>query len=204
MPPVAGRTMTAIVALALGLLAVGGGIEAIRFDIERKAAVEAASGAGITSWTDRIGLTSLALEATIRLSDSAADTESLHRRHENLTRLLAARPLAAQAWITLAAVRRSLSMPPVAIDRAFVMSGLTGPAEGDVMAQRALLGVIIWETSAVEARARTLTDLCGITVYDPSRLKLVLSTKTDGVRAAIRNGLVDYACAPQMIAAIGL
>jgi hypothetical protein len=204
LPSAGGRTLTAIVALALGVLAVTGGINAIRFDIERKSAAGAASGATLAVWTNRTGLKTLALEATLRQPEADAAMEALYRRHDTLIQLLAAKPLAAQAWIALAAVRQSLAMPQAGIDRAFMMSGLAGPAEGDAMAQRALLGVLLWETSAGGTRTRALTDLCGLTIDDPSRLKLVLSTKTEGVRAAIRGGLLDHACAPRMIAAIGL
>lgn len=198
MPLGEARTLTAIVAMALGVLAISGGIEAIRFEVAR------AAGADVASWTKRAGLRTLALETQMRRPDAEATMDALNRHAELLTELLVVRPLTAQGWIALAAVRQSLALPPASIDRAFMMSALTGPAEGGAMAQRALLGVLLWETSAAETQARTLTDLCGLTVYEPSRLKLALSVKSAAVRAAIRHGLVEHACAPRMIAAIGL
>jgi len=192
------RTLTAIVAMALGVLAVAGGVEAIRFEAARAAAAD------LGPWTTRAGLEIAALEAEIRRPDADATMDALNRRHDLLTAWLAARPLSAQGWIALAAVRQSLARPPSGVERAFMMSALTGPAEGGAMAQRALLGVLAWETSAAATQARTLTDLCGLIVYDPSRLKLALSAKPAAVRAAIRQGLVDHACAPRMISAIGL
>ena len=198
--------MTALVAGALAVLAVAGGIATVRFEMARKAAAAAGSyeAAPLDAWASRTGFQGPALEAAIWLPDADVSMDALGRRHDLLTRWIAARPLAAQAWVMLAAVRHSLAMPPAAIDKAFMMSGLTGPAEGDVMAQRALLGLLLWETSPAEVRKRTVNDLCALTVYDPSRLRLVLTTKAEAVRAAIRSDLVDHACAPRMIAAIGL
>jgi len=198
----AARIVTALVVAALALLALVAGIDTVRFEIARKTAADSGQSAALASWASRTGFKSPALEATLRLGES--DLDALGTRRDFLTRLLAARPLAAQAWIMLAAVRYSLAMPPALVDKAFTMSGLTGPAEGDVMAQRALFGLLLWETSPAEVRKRTANDLCGLTVYDPSRLRLVLTTKGEAVRAAIRGDLVDHACAPRMIAAVGL
>lgn len=170
------RALTAVAVVALGLWAVVGGLDLVRLSIARTAARD----------------------------DAATVMDALHRRHDRLTQLLATRPMAAQNWVSLAAVRHALGMAPDGVDGALLMSSLTGPNEADVMAQRALFGLAVWETSAAEIHARVLTDLCGVTVNDPSRLRLVLSTKPEAVRAAIRAGMIDHGCAGWTIAAVGL
>lgn len=192
------RVSTAIVAVALGIAALVGGAEAVRFERDRNAAAD------LEMWTSRSGVRSLALEALLRRPGAGATPAALDLRLDLLVRALSARPLAAQDWVALAAVRHALALPQTGVDEAFMLSAVTGPAEADAMAQRALLGMLLWEASAAATRERALTDLCGLAIYEPSRLKLALSTKPAAVRAEIRLGLVAHACTPRVIAAIGL
>ncbi len=203
-PAALSRVATALVAVALALPAIKGGIDTIRFDIVRKAAVESGRGDALAPWASSTGFASPSLEAMLRLPGDGVTMDALGLRRELLTQWLAARPLASQGWIMLAAVRHALATPPALVDEAFMMSALTGPAETDAMAQRVLLGLLAWETSPAGMQQRTASDLCGLVVDDPSRLRLVLTTKPDAVRAAIRRALVDRACTPRIIAAVGL
>lgn len=199
------RLITAITAAMVGLWAVLAGVDIIRFDLARKSATSPQAASDLAAWSGKTGFKAPALEARLRISDDGAGAmDALHRRHDLVTQLLTVRPLSSQGWIALAALRNALAMAPDGVDKAFLMSSLSGPAEGDVMAQRALLGLLLWEASADATRQRTLTDLCALAIYDPSRLRLVLQTKAETTRTAIRDGLVNHGCTARMIATIGL
>jgi hypothetical protein len=158
----------------------------------------------LAAWTATPGLASVALEALLRGPADNAGSEAFQKRADLLTRLLAIKPSASQAWLSLAAVRNALAMTPEQVDAAFTMSGLTGPAEGAVMLERSLLGILLWERSSLSARARTATDLCGLSLFDPGKIRLVMTTKTEATRAEIRAGLEANACPPKTIKMVGL
>lgn len=162
------------------------------------------SGVIDDAWTATPGLASLALDAQLRGAADSADLDTLRRREDRLTRLLAIKPGASRAWLSLAATRDSLNAPQAWIDAAFVMSGVTGPAEGAVMAERSLLGILLWEKASRDVHARTLTDLCGLSAFDPWKIRLVMTTKTAAVRTDIRAGLEAHNCSPATIKTVGL
>lgn len=173
-----GRTLTALGAAAVALWAVTQGIGILRLE---------AAGAAVVA-------------APVEADALAA----LHRREDLLQQTLQVRPMASQEWLSLAAARNALAMTPASIDGAFMMSALTGPNEADVMAQRALLGLVVWDKASAATRARTAIDLCGLSVTEPSRLRLVVSAHSEAVRADIRSALVAHGCAARMIGRIGL
>jgi len=172
------RTLTAAVAGLAALWAVTQGIGILRSDAARASASRAPA--------------------------DIATMDGLHQREEALSQALRARPMGSQNWASLAAVRNALAMTPGSVDGAFLMSALTGPNEAEVMAQRALLGLAIWDKASAGTRARALTDLCGLNVTDPSRLRLLLSARSESTRAEIRGGLVDHGCTGRAIACLGL
>ncbi len=162
------------------------------------------SGVIDDGWTVTPGLASLALDAQLRAAADGAEPDALRRREVRLTRLLAIKPGAPRAWLSLAATREALNAPQAAIDAAFVMSGVTGPAEGALMVERALLGILLWEKASRDVHVRTLTDLCGLPAFDPWKIRLIMSTKSAAMRADIRAGLEAHNCSPATIKTVGL
>ncbi|MDO9411051.1 MAG: hypothetical protein Q7T81_00560 [Pseudolabrys sp.] len=151
------------------------------------------------TWTAAQGL------GLVRLYHAeSSEPDTLSAREERLVQQLSVRPGAPAAWLSLAVVRHGLGEPQEKIDAAFMMSSVTGPAEGAVMSERALLGLLLWESSSVDVQARTMTDLCGLTVFDPWKLRLVMTTKTAAVQAALRAGLEAQGCTPALIRNVGL
>lgn len=197
------RTFTAAAAGIAALWAVAQGIDIVRFAAVGMASAND-SGVALEPFARKAGLASAALSAMLRAPGGPDALEALHRREDLLTRYLGVRPLASQDWASLAATRNALAATPASIDSAFLMSALTGPNEADVMAQRALSGLVMWERASAESRDRALIDLCGLNVTDPSRLRLVLSAKSTTVRAEIRAGLIAQRCAARLITALGL
>jgi hypothetical protein len=161
-------------------------------------------GAVDGAWAVTPGVVSLALDAQLRGLADGAEQDTLRRREDRLVQLLAIKPGASWAWLALAATRDGLNAPRAGIDAAFVMSGVTGPAEGALMLERSLLGILLWEKASRDAHARTLTDLCGLPAFDPWKIRLVLTTKAAPVRADIRAGLEANNCSPATIKSVGL
>lgn len=196
-------TVVFVVACCGWTVLQGVGIVRYRVALEIDAADSGQAGpAG--PWSGKAGLASVALEDALRANTDAGDLDALKGRELLLTRLLAVRPAAPQSWASLAAVRNSLAMPRESVVGALQMSALTGPNEGDVSLQRALLGVLTWEGNPPATHARTVTDLCGLMVFDPAKPRLLLAVKTDEVRSDIRDRLMAHGCPDRIVAAIGL
>jgi len=199
------RLLTLAVMIAACGWAFMQGVGYVRYEMAREIAeADPRETGALASWTRTPGLASTALDALLHVPANNGDPESLRQRADMLERLLVIKPGGSQAWLSLAAVRSQLALPQDRIDAAFTMSGLTGPAEGAVMLERSLLGVLIWERSSPAVRARTAIDLCGLSLFDPARIRLVMTTKTDAVRAEIRSSLEAGACSPKTIAIVGL
>jgi hypothetical protein len=181
------------------------GVGYVRYDMTSQMAAAVPPDAGsLALWTATPGLASVALDALLRGPADNAGSDALQKRADLLARLLTIKPSASQAWLSLAAVRNALAMPQDKVDAAFTMSGLTGPAEGAVMLERSLLGILLWEKSSPAVRARTATDLCGLSLFDPGKIRLVMTTKTEAARTEIRAGLEANACSRKTIKMVGL
>jgi hypothetical protein len=192
------RFLTAILVAGACAWTAVQGLGFVRFT----AALE--SGVIDDGWTATPGLASLALDAQLRAAADRTEPDALRRREDRLGRLLAIKPGASRAWLSLAAARDGVNAPQDKIDAAFVMSGVTGPAEGALMLDRALLGILLWEKASRDVHARTLTDLCGLPAFDPWKIRLVMTTKSAPVRADIRAGLDANGCSPATIKTVGL
>ena len=155
-------------------------------------------------WIGERGVAAAAIEAVLRAPTGDSGPDVLKNREDMLVRLLTIKPAASHAWLSLAAVRNSLALPPGKVDTAFMMSGLTGPSEGAEMLERSLLGMLVWEKSSPDVRARTITDLCGLPAFDPSKYRLLLSIKAEATRAEIRAAMVANACPATAIKLVGL
>lgn len=198
------RFLTVVVIAAACGWTVIQGVALVSYRVSQFSAAGGQRTEALDTWTDRLGLASLALEDLLRAQANPADRNELRQRQALLARLLAVRPAASQSWIALASVQNSLAMPSGAIAGSFQMSALTGPNEGEAMFQRSLLGVLLWERIPAGVRARATTDLCGLTVFDPVRFRILLTVKSEEVRADIRENLTSSGCPPRIVELIGL
>lgn len=155
-------------------------------------------------WIDEPGVAAAAIEAALRAPTGDYGPAALKNRDDMLVRLLTIKPAASHAWLSLATVRNALALAPGKVDAAFTMSGLTGPSEGAVMLERALLGVLLWEKSSPNVRARTMTDFCGLPPFDSAKFRLMLSIKAEAIRAEIRAAMEANACRAAAIKSVGL
>ena len=199
------RFLTSVVVVVACGLTAWRGADFIRYSLAAQSIDTTKDpAAALTAWAAAPGLAAPALETLLRLPVNAADADALRRRAALLAQLLAVRPIQAQSWLELAAARSSMVMPAPRIAAAFSMSEVTGPNEGAVMFQRALFGVLLWEALTPDSRAGAIRDLVGLTAFNPTQFRIVLSAKPAATRAQVRAALIAAACPPQRIEAIGL
>ena len=142
-------------------------------------------------WIGAPGLTSAALHASLTQTSAGTDRDAPRKREDDLTALLAVRPLSSADWLSLAGMRLVTAQPLEKVLAGFVMSSVTGPNEGAVMVQRAIFGLLQWEVLPADARRRTIGDLARATRADAigdgamTVAKNVLRAKSAEVRSQI-------------------
>lgn len=199
------RFLTGAVVVAACGWAMVQGVAFVRFRLASPALAAARHPlVAAAEWRDRAGLASLAIAEALRAPVDAGDLDKAHERETLLIAYLSARPASSQTWIALAASRYSVGAPTAAVVSAFRMSAMTGPNEEVAMTQRALFGLLQWDTLPNDIRARAMTDLCGLAIVNIAQLRLVMSVKNDAARAAIRDGLGANGCSDSFIRQIGL
>ena len=196
---------TAIIAVAACAWTATQGLGLVRYQAASERWVSQPANVDVLlPWIAETGVAAMAIEAVLRAPTGGGGPDAVRNREDMLVRLLTIKPAASHAWLSLAAVRNALAMSPDKVDAAFTMSGLTGPSEGAVMLERSLLGILVWERSSMAVRARTMTDLCGVPAFEPSKYRLLLSIKAEATRAEIRAAMEANACPARTIKLVGL
>jgi hypothetical protein len=136
------------------------------------------------------------------------ENDPASKRIDALLAILARRPLSSINWLRLTRARLAAGRDTVSVERAFVMSVLTGPDEGYVMAQRGLVGIMLWEALPSDIRNHVAADLTGafipLSEVEKDAYRNALKQKSEAVRAEIRDALVTARLFPAALARIGL
>jgi hypothetical protein len=195
MRPPASRAATALAVIAICAFAMVAGAAIARGGLSELG--PALTDASFQRWTVDPALASFARDLVPADAGRAA-----------LADVLARRPLSSIAWLRLARAELAAGTPSAAVTRVFVMSVLTGPDEGYVMAQRALLGIALWEALSPDIRGHIAADLAGtfipLTEAEKDAYRAALAGKTEAVRGEIRDALVAARLPPHALARIGL
>lgn len=144
--------------------------------------------AQLEGWRDSLGL-AVAARDPGRFVLKMQDPAQFSRREQALADYLAVRPMAAAAWLELAELRYTLGQPTARTLEAFTMAELTGPYEGDVMAGRAMLGALLWDSLGEDDKRHTARDLA-LAPFEPPdvlRIQALLRAKPRAVRSDIRD-----------------
>jgi hypothetical protein len=185
------RFLTAIVIVGMSAFAISQGLNIVRFRLTQWA------GGDVRWWTEVTGLASSAREKSLNRAVMPGDEEGALKQRDKLIQLLSIQPMASVHWLSLSAMDVVAGQSPTQIAGALVLSALTGPNEGQLMIQRGIFGLSIWETLPPEVRATAVIDLTGgllqnvarLTEADKASLRVVLSRKTDKVRLEIAAAL---------------
>jgi hypothetical protein len=205
------RFATAAAVVALGAFALWHGVGIVRFaSAVADAATPAARAEAARPWTATPGLAGAALRASLSNVSDATDVVAVRAREETLTELLAAHPLSAADWLSLAGARLVAREDYGKVLGALTMSSLTGPNEGGVMLRRGTFGLVQWEILPGDVRRRVVADLAGAilhtTVQDIELVpaKSVLAVKSVDTRREIAGLLQAEGVSARQLAAMGL
>jgi hypothetical protein len=118
-----------------------------------------------------------------------ADADSVAKRRATLVEQLSQRPASSLHWALLAQTQLQNGEPPERVLRTLTLSAVTGPNEGTVMATRARLGILLWESMPPDLQKRTINDLAGFNLDDAVSPGVALSLKPPAVREEIAAAL---------------
>ena len=80
-----------------------------------------------------------------------------------------------------------------------LLSWVTGPNEGYVMAERGVFGLTLWEILSPDLRARVTADVAKAEIGESGKFRAVLSTKPEAVKNEVRNALLASGLSPKEV-----
>lgn len=135
---------------------------------------------------------------------------AIETRLKRVAALLAARPLSARGWLSLAGLRLVAGAPYPRVLAALRLSWLTGPNDGALLWQRGTFALVQWDLLPAAARAHTVRDLAGLLrdgLASSAQRRLtrrVLAAKPTPTRRRIARLLREDGVPPAALAGIGL
>ena len=137
-------------------------------------------------WTAVPGVASTALQTELKDKIDPSDWKASNKRRDELSALLAMKPLSSVDWLSLSRINLVTAQPRAQILETLMLSWVTGPNEGYVMAERGIFGLSLWEVLSPDLRSRAALDLAKDEITDSVKIRAVLSTKPEGVQNEIR------------------
>jgi O-antigen ligase len=180
------RFVTIIVVVACGLV-IWKGWEIVGFRFAQARAQDRAEAA--SAWTSVSGVASYALDAVVSAPLEPINPQTVARRLDEIGALLSVRPLASEHWFSLSAMRRLAGQPMEKVLAASRLSFSTGPNEGDVLLQRAMFCLSMWEDLPAAIQWRVAKDLAvpGFSGAEKAKLRTVVSSQPQSVRTSVRD-----------------
>ena len=205
------RLLTALVVLGACGFAIIRGWDVVGF---AKAQVQhhsdVAQPTPVRSWIDTPGLTGAALKASLAQMAPGTSVDDARKRADILAMLLAVRPLSPSDWLSLAGARLVTGESQQEVLSALTMSYVAGPNEGAVMLERAIFGLLQWETLPKVVLTRTIHDLAGAILGTAigdngmNVVKAVLNAKSSETRSQIARMLRAEEVSAVVLARMGL
>src|SRR5262249_34009879 len=153
----------------------------------------------VNRWGDAPGVASTALQAELRENIDTSDAKAADGRRAALSSILSIKPLSSADWLSLSGIQFVADQPMVQVLGSLKLSVITGPNEGNVMADRGTFGVSIWDSLSSDLRRRAARDLVAA---DPSaywKIRSVLSGESERVRNELRESLLATGFSPKEI-----
>ena len=194
------RFWTAIVVIGFCGFAVARGLSILHFSLAM-AKVETSEKRTETAqaWTGASGVASTALKTQLEDRFDPSDWKASEKRRDDLSALLAMNPLSPTDWLSLSRLELVTAQPREQILGTLMLSWVTGPNEGYVMAERGIFGLSLWEVLSPDLRSRAVADLAKGEMTDSGRFKTALSTKPEAVQKEIRASLLALGLSPKEV-----
>jgi hypothetical protein len=191
------RSLTAIVVIGFCGFAVVQGWSILHFAIAiANVASSDKRGETAHSWTGISGVASTALKAELEDKFDSSDWEASNKRLDDLAALLTLKPVSTVDWFSLSRLELITAHPRAQILASLLLSWVTGPNEGYVMAERGTFGLSLWEVLSPDLRSRVVADLARVEITESGKFKTAFSTKPEAVQKQIRADLLALGLSP--------
>src|SRR5262249_19660390 len=135
-----------------------------------------------------------------------SDLQAAISRRDGLSAVLSIKPLSSLDWLWLSGMQSATDQPIDTVLEALTLSVLTGPNERDIMAERGIFGLSLWDALSPDLKDRAVTDLAvGAMSLERARFELraVLSTELETVRNELRTRLLAEGISQKDLEQIG-
>lgn len=144
----------------------------------------------LSTWAAVPGLASTALQTQLGGSIDPSDLQAANDRREVLSAILKIRPLSSIDWLSLSGVQLITDQPMQQVLGSLLLSMMTGPNEGYVMADRGIFGTSLWEDLSPDLRRHAAMDLVTGEIPQDGKFRAVLSTKSERIQNELRAAIL--------------
>jgi len=192
------RFWTAITLIGFCAFAVVRGLSIVHFSFAMVNISSSENRAEIIhTWTTVPGVGSAALQS--QLKERIDDLKAVNRRREALAAVLSIKPLSSIDWLSLSGLQLITDQPMDQVFGSLVLSVMTGPNEGYVMAERGMFGVSLWEDLPPDLKRHVIIDLAAGDVPEYGKFRAVLSAKSERVRNELRAAILATGLSPKEV-----
>ena len=153
----------------------------------------------MAAWTSVPGVASTALKTELADTFDPSDWKASNHRRDELSGLLAIKPLSSKDWLAFSGMQLTTAQPRPQILGSLLLSWVTGPNEGTVMAERGVFGLMLWENLSPDLRARVTADVAKAEIAESGKFRAVLSAKPEEVKNEVRNALLGSGLSPKEV-----
>jgi hypothetical protein len=192
------RFWTTITMIGICALSVARGLSIVHFSLAMANIHSSENRAEtIHTWTAVPGVGSAALQSELTQKIDPSDLKAGNRRREALSAMLSIKPLSSMDWLSLSGMQLLTDQPLEQVLGSLLLSTMTGPNEGYVMADRGIFGASLWEDLSPDLRRHAAMDLVAGEMPQNGKFRAVLSTKSEGVRNELRTAILATGLSPK-------
>jgi hypothetical protein len=194
------RFWTAITVIGFCAFAVVRGLSVVHFSLAMANIGSSENRAEIIhAWTAVPGVASAALQSQLKEKIDPSDLKAANSRREALSAILSIEPLSSTNWLSLSGLQLITDQPMDQVFGSLVLSTMTGPNEGYVMAERGMFGVSLWEDLPPDLKRHVITDLAAGDVPEYGKLRAVLSAKSEAAQNELRAAILATGLSPKEV-----
>ena len=153
----------------------------------------------IHKWTAVPGIASAALQSELTEKINPSDLKAANRQRETLSAILSIKPLSSMDWLLLSGMQLITDQPMEQVLGSLLLSTMTGPNEGYVMADRGIFGASLWEDLPPDLRRHAAMDLVAGEIPQNGKLPAVLATKSERIQNEVRAAVLATGLPPKEI-----
>jgi hypothetical protein len=194
------RFWTAITMIGICAFSVARGLGIVHFSLAMANIGSSENRSEIIhAWTAVPGIASAALQSELTEKINASDLKAANGRRETLSAILSIKPLSSPDWLSLSGMQFITDQPMDQVLGSLLLSTMTGPNEGYVMADRGIFGASLWEDLSPDLKRHTARDLAVGEIPDDGRFRAVLSTKSERLRNELRTAILATGLSPKEV-----